>query len=60
MEILSWINCKDKQPEKDGAYLAYGSGSVYKAVFLFGSWHRPSILGETPTHWMPLPNPPQD
>ncbi len=70
---VDWISVKDSLPEKDGDVLVYrdfGSGygkiTIYnylRSLEGFCYWHN-DIDGFVPTtgvtHWMPLPEPPQN
>jgi len=59
-----WISVKDRLPEEDGIYIAYPTmtGNVYPVRY-FKGFHWRTIMGsdvwDAPTHWMPLPEPPE-
>ena len=67
-----WVSVEERLPDKAGRYLVYGdtyftpdhNGDVdhYKNIEI-GYWndYAPKIVGRTIiTHWMPIPEPPQD
>jgi len=70
---MKWISIKDELPEKDGEYLVYIEKDIHIASVkirkhyrkLYYEWEYPDIdqgnypICETPTHWMPLPKPPE-
>lgn len=70
-EKQGWVKCSDRMPEFDTPVLVfckiYGR-SIYTYVFIgeflgdkFGNWHDGKSLGVfPPTHWMPLPQKPND
>lgn len=61
-----WISVKDKLPEKEGEYIAFDGESVFGAYYEIDTsgtrWTDPvEMYGEFEvTHWMPLPEPPND
>ena len=61
-EKYKWISVKDRLPEDDTSVLVFGGKSMYIAqCFNNGkSWYRIGTRNHycNPTHWMPLPNPP--
>ena len=58
----NWISVKDRLPGKNGDYLAYTcDGIVWPYFFTASSGVWEDTLGystDTVTHWMPLPEPP--
>ena len=63
-ENLTWIPVTERLPEKGVNVIALGSrGGVYTAQYK-GSiyWHKLNARNHMcePTHWMPLPNPPEE
>ena len=68
---MKWISVKDKLPpyEVFGIYLVYFnerniSNNPYEVAFFFeGKWEllqNKQIFLISPTHWMPLPEPPKE
>jgi len=61
----NWISVKDRLPEKSGRYLIYfpeRSTSPMDAIWNVHekTWGRDFDRTEYVTHWMPIPEPPQD
>ena len=62
---MDWINVKDRLPEENGSYLTYrGEGysagpRIDRKRFTNGVWSRKRCEGKI-THWMPLPEPPEE
>ena len=60
--VSGWVSVKDRMPEQNGDYLAYTrDGIVWPYFFMAGVWE--DALGnstDTVTHWMPLPEPPEE
>jgi hypothetical protein len=61
----NWVSVKDKLPETTGRYLIYfpeRSSSPMDAIFNVHekTWGRDFDRTEYVTHWMPIPEPPQD
>ena len=64
--VGDWINVKDRLPDEEDCYLAYGpEGSGCDILFYDaanGNWISMGHVladGEV-THWMPLPEPPKE
>lgn len=63
--VGGWINVKDRLPDKEDCYLAYGAKGcdiLFYDAAITGSWLS---MGHTladgeVTYWMPLPNPPKE
>lgn len=60
-----WIKVSEKLPELKQPVLAFIDGHFYIAeIFHFDLLNRPfwtfTSLGKSPTHWMPLPEPPKE
>lgn len=59
-----WISVTERLPEKDVKVIALGNhGGVYVATYYGGRyWHKLNARNHMcqPTHWMPLPEPPQE
>ena len=68
--MSNWIKCSDQLPEKDVMVLLYyGDLDMFPMVigkyFEEGGWEIETPEGdiymdEAPTHWMPLPEKPED
>ena len=65
--VQQWISVKDRLPEDGEIVLVCGSrGGVYTAVFnkpgQYRGWHKLNSKSHycDPTHWMPLPQPPEE
>jgi hypothetical protein len=63
--MADWISVKDRQPNKLETVLITGSkGHCLKAYLDLGVWMvdagRNTYITEAVTHWMPLPDPPED
>ena len=59
--MSKWVSVKDRLPEKDGRYLAYGSafGRCRMGILYYSAELKHFNDGEV-THWMPLPEPPNE
>ena len=61
--MTEWIRTADKLPEPDYAVLAFAKGEgvviAYYNAFAKGRWWCDDAGTIEPTHWMPLPEPPQ-
>lgn len=66
MDNNNWIKIENGIPNQSGRYLIYGprllSPNIYDAYFSLEekTWGRELNYTELVTHWMPLPEPPQD
>ena len=73
--LNEWISVKDKLPEKDGNYLvtacdegcSAGEGIWYSMVVVVAeyykgswTWYDEYSLEGIVTHWMPMPEPPEE
>ena len=71
-KMTEWICVKDKLPEKDGEYLVYDGELMWTSLYKwptdkgnalgFGTLFIPTapFVSKRITHWMPLPNPPEE
>jgi len=63
--MSEWISVEDRLPDEDEICLAYPTltGKVYPVwYFAKQGWRTIRFSGEVgqePTHWMPLPEPPE-
>jgi hypothetical protein len=62
-----WIPVTERLPEKYTAVLAAGNGEVACGLFVgfaepahVASWDLDNVAAEPVTHWMPLPEPPEE
>lgn len=62
--VGEWVSVKDRLPEKNGDYITYDrDGTVWPHFFTASSKVWEDALGfstELVTHWMPLPEPPEE
>lgn len=59
--VGGWISVKDRLPEKKGDYIAYTKDGIVWPYWFDDVWF--DTLGyatDTVTHWMPLPEPPEE
>ncbi len=58
-----WIKCSEQMPEERVRVLVYANQNVFVADFDMGRWFsnisNSYVLGSI-THWMPLPQLPED
>ena len=60
--ICGWISVKDRLPEEDGLYTVYCKDGSMAHAWFEDKWfidHCECGAGYV-THWMPLPEPPED
>ena len=59
---MEWISVEQRLPEVNGPYLIYtdirGCENAYYSP-LNKTWDTDSMINEKPTHWMPIPDPPE-
>ncbi len=53
--MSEWISVKDRLPEENGYVLAYSSSDDLVIIVLKSKFQSFEI-----THWMPLPEPPEE
>lgn len=65
--MSKWISVKERLPENTGEVLVwpsfYGRPSVARFWAIARSWQQTNVTGdvnEYVTHWMPLPDPPEE
>ena len=66
-DVQKWIPVTEKLPEESGRYLCtlksvLFRNSTYQMVLVYckGGFHDGCICMENITHWMPLPEPPEE
>jgi len=60
LQKSKWVSVKDKLPEPGGRYLcAFDDGSIATASSTGGDWALWASSVDI-THWMPLPEPPEE
>ncbi|HCR4030179.1 TPA: DUF551 domain-containing protein [Morganella morganii] len=64
---MEWIKCSERMPEESGRYLCYVEevNCLGKSHYQWNcSWNgecfRDDALSGRVTHWMPLPQPPEE
>ncbi|EOW4788341.1 DUF551 domain-containing protein, partial [Enterobacter hormaechei] len=57
-----WVACSDRMPEQFKAILAFNEyGEVWSGAYdRYWNFYCDNLLVEHVTHWMPLPNPPNE
>lgn len=65
LERARWIPCSERMPKNDTTVLVYRPSMVKKVMvsyfYNFFCWGRFDVHGkEVITHWMPLPEPPEE
>ncbi|MCE5368461.1 DUF551 domain-containing protein [Klebsiella oxytoca] len=55
-----WIPVSERMPDSNGGYLVWDGEHCLLACFLFGGFQCNQFIREEITHWMPLPEPPQE
>ena len=59
--VNGWISVKDKLPEEDSHVLVWEKqGFAFVDWYKFGVWQLGTENGAIITHWMPLPDPPEE
>lgn len=59
-KVPRWISVEERLPEKAGAYVVYGVGRIAFATFYPSIQMWVSNVDAGITHWMPLPEPPEE
>ena len=59
--MSEWISVEDQAPPRNGEYLTYNPYSIYCCIQV-NCFYRPKWESSNGyvTHWMPLPEPPED
>lgn len=64
IEIISkrmWISVKDELPKKKGDYLIYNTDGLVWIYWYNDGWYDSDCcISDNVTHWMPLPEPPEE
>jgi hypothetical protein len=59
--MSEWINVKNCKPKRISCVLAYGNGMIYFAFYSSaGNFCMDNDFIDNITHWMPLPEPPNE
>ena len=62
---MGWIKCSERLPEHEqdvlvfGVFRTDGVGGIDLGAFIEGKWKLAMMAGEI-THWMELPQPPEE
>lgn len=62
-KVPAWVSVADRLPSAHELVLVYNPGYLMTTGFLYedGRWRVRSVdYPDTPTHWMPLPEPPKE
>lgn len=61
-KVMEWISVKGRLPEKGEQVLVTNGGFVCECYFVNNRWERGGVplFFMTPTHWMPMPEPPKE
>ncbi len=54
-----WISVEDRLPDDDSDALVFDGHDIGIGYRVQDIWYELCPWGKTPTHWMPLPEPPQ-
>lgn len=55
---MNWIKCSEKMPQNGERVLTLEGRTVYTSFYDDGGWSFPYPIN--PSHWMPIPLPPED
>lgn len=56
--MTQWIRCSERLPDEKHLHLISDGGYRAVSYHIGGSWYMSNYMWNQPTHWQPLPEPP--